>query len=100
MNVITGHGRMKDGVASLAYAPVISAYETLSLTRCSYDRDGRNKSGHDKRDYRHTSLYDAALFGAAFGNPASGRFSTSSLGALVANCSSCGIDGRMPLVLA
>ncbi len=38
--------------------------------------------------------YPAALFGATFG------FSASSLGALVANCSSCGIDGTLPLILA
>jgi hypothetical protein len=41
--VITGHSRPKDGVASLAYVPVIP------LKRgCVPKRDGRYKPGHDK----------------------------------------------------
>jgi hypothetical protein len=41
--VITEHSRLKDGVASLAYVPVISIDEA----QCFSYRDARNKSGHD-----------------------------------------------------
>ncbi len=92
--VITGHSRLKDGVASLAYVPVIAIGKARSWITYSLDRDGRNMSGHDNRKYPVLPYAPAALFGAACG------FSTSSLGALVANCSSCGIDGRWPLVFA
>jgi hypothetical protein len=38
-----GHGRPKDGVASLAYVPGIS----LRRAQCITKRDGRDKPGHD-----------------------------------------------------
>ena len=44
--VITGHSRLKDGVASLAYVLVVS----IKLALCFIDRDGRNKSGHDSHE--------------------------------------------------
>src|SRR5262245_18809191 len=39
-----GHGRPKDGVASLAYDPRIS----IRKAGCPPKRDGRDKPGHDK----------------------------------------------------
>jgi len=40
-----GHSHPKDGVASLAYVPGIP----FTLARCcQFNRDGRDKPGHDK----------------------------------------------------
>jgi hypothetical protein len=40
---MAGHSRSKNGVASLAYVPAISIFETL----CPHYRDARHKAGHD-----------------------------------------------------
>ena len=44
MPVITGHSRSKDGVALLAYVPVI---HVLTWWPGNKDVDGRVKPGHD-----------------------------------------------------
>ncbi len=44
--VIAGHSHPKDGVLSHAYVPVIP----LKRAQCVPKRDGRNKSGHDRRE--------------------------------------------------
>ena len=43
--VITGIAVWKDGVASLAYVPVIP----IRVAKRPNDRDGRDKPGHDKK---------------------------------------------------
>ncbi len=44
--VIAGHSRPKDGVLSHAYVPAIPI---RNAQPCTPKRDGRNKSGHDRR---------------------------------------------------
>ncbi len=43
-NVLTGRSRPKDGVASLAYVPVIHVF-----LHCRQGVDARHKAGHDKK---------------------------------------------------